>query len=196
METEHKEISAGMFPQLYEMLGINVNELRCVMADLEVEPFQEMIDIPEDSLYYTEDVNQPWVNGAVGKQNPHVSVLYGLMDSFEVEFAVKEVLTGWTLDEITIEEVGMFEKEDYYCVIGHVAESEQLEEGFQRLSLLPHINTYGEYKPHVTLAYVKKTASIEPIIANLNKAFAGSTHKVRDINMGTTKKVIELKDIK
>ncbi len=178
------------------MMGINISDLRCVMADVESSPFQDVVDIKDEYLFRSPDPEKAWMDGCVCKENPHVTVLYGLMDNYEVEWNVKKVLEGWTVDEIKIETIEYFEGDDHYCVVGKVEVSEELLEGHQRLELLPHINTHAPYIPHVTIAYVQKDEGIlSEVMKSLSK-LENTTHKVTDINMGAKKRIIELKDVK
>jgi len=43
----------------------------------------------------------------------------------------------------------------YACIVAVIRLSDELIEAHQRLSLLPHVDTFPVYKAHVTLAYVK-----------------------------------------
>lgn len=104
----------------------------------------------------------------------------------EMERHVSAVLEGWVLPDITIKEVSFFYGHggEYITIIALVDVSDGLKEGHQRLSLLPHVNTFGEYKPHITLAYVKASADWTTFVANLDKKFRGQPVKVKSINLG------------
>jgi 2'-5' RNA ligase len=181
---------------MYEMMGINISDLRCVMADVDSSPFHELVDIKDEHLFRSDDPERPWMDGCVCKENPHVTVLYGLLDNYEVEYNVKTVLEGWTVDEVTIDSIEYFEGDDHYCVVGAVAVTPELLEGHQRLELLPHINTHAGYIPHITIAYIQKDEAILNTVMKSLAKLEKTTHKVTDINMGAKKKIIELKDIK
>jgi 2'-5' RNA ligase len=44
--------------------------------------------------------------------------------------------------------------ENYAAIVAEV-EDQHLEEAHQRLSYLPHVNTFAQYRPHMTLCYVR-----------------------------------------
>lgn len=177
------EVKAVDYPEVYAQLGIDTGKLGCIMVD--TEPLVNSDIIPDEAYYYSEE--QKWVQGNVSEEVPHVTVLYGLLRTgTEMERHVSAVLEGWVLPDITIKEVSFFYGHggEYITIIALVDVSDGLKEGHQRLSLLPHVNTFGEYKPHITLAYVKASADWTTFVADLNKKFRGQPVKVKSINLG------------
>ena len=182
------EIKAHDYPQVYSGLGIDLRELGCVMADL--EPIQKLQYPAEVKFYTSKDPKKFWVKGLVADKNPHVTLLYGLIQKpSKISAQIHQVLTGYELTGIEFDHFDKFDSpypdEPYYCVIGHVKVSEKLLEGHQRLSLLPHINTFGGYKPHVTIAYIEKDdAAYKKFVSGLNEQFAGKALPVKCIKLG------------
>lgn len=161
--TQKRDLSSHAFPHVYASLGIDVNKLGVVMLDTEPIPVTEMVIKGEADLYTAQNPDHYWIRGAVAETGAHVTLLYGLLQhGTKYRSQINEVLSGWALDEVEIEKVGFFENqlpdEDYVCIIGHIKVTPQLMEAHQRLSFLPHINTFAVYRPHVTLAYVKPEA--------------------------------------
>lgn len=149
-----EQVSSRQFPQVYEDLGIDTAELGCIMADTEPISVSEVI-APED-LYYSDD--EEFTQGIVSESVPHVTLLYGLISSGPaMKKHVDAVLDGWTLPDVQIETVTAFGSSDdpYACLVAQLVPSEALIAANARLRLLPHIDTFPEYVPHMTLAYVK-----------------------------------------
>jgi len=141
-------------PEVYKELGVTIKDLGCVMLEV------ENIELPDLDWYYSDDPNFWWIKGPVGSKGAHCTLLYGLMQpAYTWSQHCDRVLDGWTPEPLEIEDVSYFDapgplRDEYYCIIGKVTVSDNLLEGHQRLELLPHINTF-DYKPHVTLGYVK-----------------------------------------
>jgi len=155
---ENKQFNSHMFENIYKDLEIDINKLGCVMLD--IVPL-ENIPVNEEYLYYARDKSHFWIDGLVVNKVGHITILYGLLKS-AVKWAkyVRQVLKGWAVSSIQVEDIGFFEspikEEPYYCIVAFAKMTDELIEGKQRLELLPHINIFTEYKPHVTLAYIKK----------------------------------------
>lgn len=188
-----KQLNSHMFTEIYKEEGININDLGCVMLETESIPKPKMYDleIPE-AFYEAKHKDHYWIRGWVGDK-PHVSLLYGLLTpAYEQPENIEKVLKGWELPEVTIKEVGYFESpddmdEEYYCIIGLIEVTPKLKEAMERLSFLPHINTFAGYKPHVTIAYVKKDEKLrDRIVSDLTKLYAGKTLKTEpELDLGS-----------
>lgn len=184
------QISARDIPNLYEGTGINIDDLGCIMLD--VQPFDVLKYVPQrfhkDLLESTDRHNHKM--GAVAESEAHVTLLYGLLENGNKwKDKVDSVLEGWDIDSVEIEEVGYFEKPDSYAIVGHVKKTDELIDANERISLLPHVNTFSEYKPHVTLAYVNKNASVYNWVTFLSEKYNGKKIKAMGINYGRKEKI-------
>lgn len=186
------DLSSYSFPGVYEDLGLNVQKLGCIM--LNTEPLTVSDIISEDHLYYAADPDQyKFVDGIVSERVPHVTILFGLMRSGpEMKKHVDAVLSDWELPALEIEKVDFFESkiptEPYYCLVAKIKPSPELLEGNARLRLLPHVDTFPEYHPHITLAYIKKDETLrDGYLDLLNTKFAGKTINPKDLNYGGDK---------
>lgn len=192
-----KQLSSHQFSDVYKWLGINLSSLGCIMLDLEPSPTPQMFcqDGVTDyvyslDLYKSPDEKKFWIDGYVGLKTAHITLLYGLLQSgLNYKKHVREVLSGWSLDEVEIDHFGYFESpypdEPYYCIVAHIKPTPQLIEGHERLEFLPHINTFTGYKPHSTIAYIKKNEEQRDwFIKDLNNAFAGKKINVIGLNFG------------
>jgi hypothetical protein len=155
--------SSHQFTTLYTELGININQLGCVM--LPVEPFDLFGEgrsdlLSQDDLYVSNHPDKFWIKGDVSDR-AHITLLYGLMTpAYEQKESIDTVMAGWDRPEYLIPDwVTIFpsrdEEEPGYAAIVAEVQDEHLIEANQRLSYLPHISTFPEYRAHMTLAYVK-----------------------------------------
>jgi hypothetical protein len=177
-------LSAHQFPDMYQDLGYDLAKLGCIM--LEVEPILKST-FPPEHLYYAKDPKHFWIKGFVADK-PHVTLLYGLLRSGpEMKKHVDAVLEGWDMTTVEIENVGMFEspypEEEYGCIVAHLRITRELQEAHDRLTFLPHINTFPGYKAHVTLAYVKSEFA-QKYVETLKNLLIGLPLATRGLDYG------------
>jgi hypothetical protein len=142
------------YQNLYFDLGINLSRLGVVM--LNVDPLWGITDAVAAAgctLYRSPDEEQFWIDGAVGERTAHLTLLYGILE--RGKHLSQQVLHGWEADPIELEEIEVFPFEGYSCIVARAKMTPNLLEAHSRLSLLPHIDLFPDYKPHVTLAYVQ-----------------------------------------
>lgn len=168
---------------IYQELGIDLSKLGCIM--LELQPVF-VPDLDEADLYYSP--TQKYAQGYVGGE-AHVTLLYGLMPEVQAEH-VDIVLNGWSVTSVQLGDIEAFEStngEEYYCVHAAVdlESNPELLDAHQRLSLLPHVNTFLTYEAHVTLAYVNPDA-LDRVTTALRTALAGARLLVTGLNYGDT----------
>lgn len=182
-----KQLSAHQFKDMYADLGYDLNKLGCIMLDLEPLNFK----VNESALYYAKDKKRFWIDGNVAGKTPHVTLLYGLIRSGEeLKKHVDTVLDGKLPKEVTIDHVDFFDTppnidEAYYAIIAHLKITPELQAAHDRLSFLPHIDTFTGYKAHFTLCYVKKNERTrDALVKSLNKHYEGKTIKAGAINYG------------
>lgn len=186
-----KQLGTHNFADVYKKLGININTLGCVMLDIKKGEIENLLD--EEELYYSPSKEMFWIKGFVAGKVPHLTLLYGLMKSGTLyEPYIKKVLTGWKMKTVTIDEVSYFdstyEKEPYYCIVAKAKVTPALREGHERLQFLPHIDTFAGYKPHVTIAYIKKDRKLrDRIIKDYAESLEGKKLSVTGINLGGEK---------
>lgn len=194
---DRPSLNSHQFPQVYKKLGITVSDLGCIMLDVEPFDIVSLVENGENDLFYGDIPDLKYAQGAVAEESAHVTLLYGLLESGQKwKSQVDAVLDGWNPPLLSVESVGFFpsniEGQDYSAIIGHIEVTDALLEGNQRLQLLPHVNTFPGYKPHVTLAYIKNGPSgVEwtdtarnKWIETLQKEFKGKTFRVTRINYG------------
>jgi hypothetical protein len=166
-------------------MGIDPAKLGCVMLD--VEPIDVTTILPPEWAYVSTNPDHWWIKGY--GVTSHVTLLYGLLENAnKIKAAVDEVLTGWEQPGlIWIDDIGhfpsTFDDEPYSCLIGRVFVSDALRDAHARLSYLPHIDTFWDYKPHVTLAYVG-TEFTEEASGMLRHGLASFRLAPRGLNYG------------
>lgn len=185
--SETPQITASQFPQVYVDLGIDTSKLGCLM--LNVEPIKVSGFIPQDNLYIADPEEHPHMQGIVSEISPHCTLLYGFLRSAtEMKKHIDAVLDGWTPEDVTISEVSFFQsndpEENYITLIAKLEVTPNLAEANGRLKLLPHLDTFSSYLPHITLAYVKDSSPYQGYIRTLNSMYQGKSIKALDLNYG------------
>jgi hypothetical protein len=152
-------VTAYDYPAIYERVGMSgPGDLGCIMLDLTPIPVTGWL--PTDTIYFYGDDRMAYAKGPVAEHGAHVTLLYGLTPDAEAGVrqreSVDELLAGLDLSSVTVEDVGDFSPMfglPYAPIIAHVS-SPDLVEANRRLRFLPHVDTFPDYRPHVTLAYV------------------------------------------
>lgn len=176
-------ISAAQFPEVYATLGIKTDTLGCIMLDIEPLALPDTLDA--EDLYYS--MEQEFVQGDVVGHAAHATLLFGLLPMLHRNALVDMVLEGWEKpNHVDIESIGVFpgKEEDgteYSCIVAHL-DPAGLVEANSRLRLLPHIDTFPEYRAHMTLAYVKAEATTEWV--ETLSSFVGKLVKTTELNYG------------
>lgn len=127
------------------------HEFGCVMIDVPVKNWDEIIEfIDKDDLYIKED------DDTYGAQDrPHLTLLYGLHKNVSID-QVKPIFKNIDKINIEIDKVDIFENDDFDVVKFNIKPIKLLQDIFDKLSELPNSNNFPDYKPHITIAYVKK----------------------------------------
>lgn len=151
------QFKAHDYPEVYESLGLDLKTLGCVMLKVE-EPDTSFI--ADEDLYVSSDPAKFWIKGRASG-NSHVTLRYGLLPSVRQEH-VRRIMDDVNLPrELFVDHLERFdspyEDEPYECIVARVRSlNDELQEANDALGLLPNINTFSGYKPHVTLAYVRE----------------------------------------
>jgi 2'-5' RNA ligase len=127
------------------------NEYGCVMVFLDVkkdewDELQDMID--EKDLY------QPEHDPTYGRENePHVTLLYGLHGDVKDE-ELEPVIEKIKKPKLSFGGVSAF-KNDNFEVLKFDVDSKDLHKANKKLKEFPYTNSYPDYHPHCTIAYLK-----------------------------------------
>jgi 2'-5' RNA ligase len=190
MTDEKKPVSAYDFPQIYERLGMKLGHFAAIMLDVEPIDVQGILGVDDDWFYYSDKDELRYVKGPVASAQAHCTLLYGITpdDNAGVrqKTSVDELLTGLDLSSVTVDEVDHFPpqyNEPYGCIVAKLKADENLVEANRRLRFLPHIDTFLEFKAHVTLAYVNEE-DVQDAIPVLSDALNGTKLPAIGINYG------------
>jgi hypothetical protein len=168
------------FEDIYKDLGINLNTLGCIMLDVEGVDSSDLIE--DEDLYYTKNKERFWINGRVG--GSHVTLRYGLLPGVKRKH-VDAVLSNLTLPtSIEVNEKlytfpSPYRDDRYECIVAHVKSPEVFAFNSE-LGLLPNVNTFTQYLPHVTVAYVREGWYNE----NVGRVLTKTVLKVTGLNYG------------
>jgi 2'-5' RNA ligase len=151
--------NAHVFGDTYKRLGIDLRDLGCLMIDTE-NPVASEID-PE-SEYKSPDPKKFWVNGVL--DNWHATVRYGFLNGVTADDVDAVIGDMEVPKEIYVKGLEVFPStypdEQYDCLVALVV-SPALFDLNTQLSVLPNVNTFPVYKPHVTIGYFKKGAAAD-----------------------------------
>jgi hypothetical protein len=183
---KYKQVSANDFPGLYDDIDIvDVDKLGCIMIDTGTVKVTKFVEDGKADLIEATD-GSDHAMGAVAEKEAHVTLLFGLLENGNIwKDKVDTVLEGWTLDSVTINDVTAFDLGDSYAIVGLIKKTPELIDGHERLTLLPHIQTFSEYKPHLTLAYVEHDqATADKWVKALRAEYKGAEPSTKGINYG------------
>lgn len=125
----------------------------CVMLVPEISGWNRQLSIIDDN----DVIPHPHKDNAAGKESePHVTALYGLHDEINASHC-KDVLKWLITKPFEIKLIGIdcFENENFDVVIFKI-ESDLLMDANKLLQQFPFTTDHPDYKPHMTIAYVKK----------------------------------------
>lgn len=178
-------------PNLPMPEGLGTPDLECVM--LKLAPLDVMgavgKGVSPDDLFYGDTPELKYAQGAVAENKAHVTLMFGIHPSPHYRRNVDAVLKGWTPEMVHVGQVSTFpirdESQEYYVVKGDVHVNSNLKEGRARMEVLDFTDQYADkYHPHVTLAYVKRTADIDKWVRYLDEVYGDQDFEVVGLDYG------------
>lgn len=136
--------------------------LKKLLKEIESGPYEYgcvmlYFDFDETQLTNTIDDNDIYDDGSgkYGKETePHVTLLYGLHSNVTPQI-VQQILDNIHFGDIQLTNPSVFENGEY-DVLKFDADGRGLREANSMLMRLPNSNEYPDYKPHMTVAYLKR----------------------------------------
>lgn len=124
-------------------------EYGCVMLYFTFPEINKIQDIIKPEHLYEEEDDDSYGF----EDGPHVSLLFGL-HSDVTDKQVEKVLDKYTYYTVKLYNPSIFKNDDY-DVLKFDVEGDNLHETNKDLSKLPHTTDFPDYKPHMTIAYLK-----------------------------------------
>ncbi len=110
------------------------------------------------------------------EDDPHVTVLFGLHEEEVQATEVQEVLATTSPLRVMVEEISLFENDEYDVVKYTIPQEKELLRLREQLLEFPSTVTFPDYCPHMTIAYVKK---------GCGKKYAGKLEKPFEVVFDT-----------
>jgi 2'-5' RNA ligase len=170
---------------LFERKNDNL-EYDCLMLGADIPNWNEKISIVDkDDVYETED-------DYGYEKSPHVTIIYGIHpNEVDKEELYKEIKKLKPI-KATIEKISFFECDDYDVVKFDVPVTPELKEYRKTFMKFPNTQDYDDYKPHMTISYVKK-GKAKKYAQKLEKSFKVTFNKGIYSSPGCNKKYFDLK---
>lgn len=128
------------------------HEYGCVMLGLDCPNWKEVT-----GMIHPDDVYHHPTDDSYGlEDNPHVTLLFGLHSDVD-DKQVEDVIHKFKGQNLSLDILGVdsFNNKDFDVVKFKVNPTPELKAIHQELSKLPNSNQYPDYKPHITVGYVK-----------------------------------------
>lgn len=125
--------------------------LGCVMVDFLFSNWDELLNSIDNDDVYISNVRPS------GKQKrPHLTLLFGLKPEVTPEEVLK-CFDGFQINDFKVEVKGVsiFENAEFDVVKLGIVKNDKLLEIHNKLSTLPNEDSFPNYIPHITLAYLK-----------------------------------------
>ena len=122
--------------------------------------YQKRID---DSILYTEE-------GYGRELYPHITVAYGFLNEIDY-IEMDKYLKLIPQFEIELGDISIFEADNYDVLKVDINSIPLTQLHYDLISRFANIQTYPEYKPHMTLAYIKKGMFLDTINPFKEKSF-------------------------
>lgn len=135
-------------------------EYGSVMASNWVDGWEDVLSAIERKDVYTKKGENFGL-----ETNPHVTILHGLKDQVHGDLVCRICQSLENPLEVEIQNASTFEQ-DEYDVLKFDVDSDLLHKMNKAFRGLPHESRYDEYKPHMTVAYLKK-GKADKYIGNL-----------------------------
>ena len=127
----------------------------CVMLFAEIPDWSKLVRriVREEDLY-----DPSSESGEYGyEEKPHITLIYGIhhdeiIDENNIFKLIKEI----PCMKISVKEIGIFENEKFDVVKFDITPTKTLLKHREEFLELQNTQTYKDYHPHMTIAYVKK----------------------------------------
>jgi hypothetical protein len=134
--------------------GYKTSNYGCIMMEASVGNWEEehVLGIDQNDVY-----EDPEDDSYGLEEDPHVTILYGIHeDEVDNEVVLSVMEENMVPVSVEIDEIDIFENDDYDVVKYNVPKVDELMK-MRKLfeDTFPNTQTFPDYNPHVTIAYVK-----------------------------------------
>lgn len=185
--------------QLLATVGVDVKRLGYVGLTFDSLAVREELDmqrwgvriIERDYVHAPEGDYRSWVAGPVAESGAHVTAKYGLLTpAYEMKDVINELI-GWPREiTVEIEDIEVFPSPyadlQYGCLVARLG-GDQLREMNAALSVLPHVDSFTEYKPHLTIAYLTPDVASYAGVPEATSWLVGTQLAVTGIDYGSVR---------
>jgi len=149
----------------------------CVMLKLDFSKrvWKMVQDLIDDEDVYTKEGDVSYGR----EDSPHATILYGLHADVE-DSDIEDIINGIEPFDANLLNINIFENDDFDVVKFNILGKTRkyLSELNKKFAKLPHTTSYPDYKPHVTIAYVKAGTG-KKYVQSLDEVISTSPTKVR-----------------
>jgi 2'-5' RNA ligase len=160
-------------------------EYGCVMLYSDIPNWKEHTSIIDEKDVYDDEFKDFGI-----EHHPHCTLLFGIhLDETEPQDIVK-IMKSFKSITVTIDTISLFQNPDFDVVKYDVPVTPELQEYHDiLLKKLPNTQTFPDYHPHMTIAYVipgtgkKYAQKVEPFEVTFNTgvySFAGGNSTVKN----------------
>ncbi|MBT2484762.1 MULTISPECIES: hypothetical protein [unclassified Microbacterium] len=181
---------------ILDAAGVEMKRLGFVGLTFDPLDVREQLDrqswgvriIESDYVYAPDGDWRHWVQGPVAEASAHVTAKYGLLTPSHQRKDVINELIGWPREvSVEVVDIEVFESPyadlPYGCLVARLG-GDELAEMNAALSILPHVDSFAEYKPHLTLAYLRPEVASYAGIPEARSWLLGKKLRVTGIDYG------------
>lgn len=133
-----------------------------------------------EGIYDKEIEYEP--SAIVSETNPHFTVIYGLKPDKISEAAL--ITMSYKPDFVTIENIEIFEQEEYNICVALLKKTNRILELREEVLKYPHFEQeFPDYKPHITLCYLKKDFDYSEMKEIFQKNFINKSLQVTGVEV-------------
>lgn len=156
----------------------------CVMACVPLDLRKEITD------WTLENIPDFYLAKDGIEAHPHVTILFGLEQvGGEITQQLQQILGNFGPFEVTLSKLSLFTGGKDGDVLKVDIDSPHIHQLHELLAVtIPHEETFKDYLPHLTLAYLDPTLGISEKCTQLNASFLGKTFRVTEVEFSDKNK--------